>query len=78
MYVVIMKKIVPQNDNVLCTLVSQSKEKEMNANGFFYKPNMLPLYNVEAIGCNVKMNLHANDIIVANSTGTRVMLDNVE
>ena len=72
-----MKKIVPQNNIVLCTLFQGEEETRLDC-GFVYKSNNLPLYRVESIGRNVKMKLRPNDLIVVNSTGTKAILDNVE
>ena len=76
MYYFYMKKIVPQNDIVLCTLAS-STEKTTDS-GFVYSSNELPMYKVESIGPNVKMHLAENDIIIVNATGTKAKLGNVE
>ena len=70
-----MKQLIPQNDIVLCTLLS-STEKETE-NGFVYKSNDIPLYFVEKVGPQVK-NFHVGDIIVVNSTGTKVEFDNTD
>lgn len=66
--------VKPQNDNVLCTLVS-SNEKQTST-GFVYKSNDILVYRVEAIGPKVGMQLAIGDNIVANSTGTKVVVDN--
>ena len=45
--------------------------------GFVYKSNDIPLYLIEKVGPQVK-NFHAGDIIVVNSTGTKIEFDNVD
>lgn len=70
-----MKQLIPQNDMVLCTLLSSTEKK--TECGFVYKSNDIPLYLIKKVGPQVK-NFHAGDIIVVNSTGTKIEFDNVD
>ena len=70
-----MKQLIPQNDMVLCTLLSSTEKKTKS--GFVYKSNDIPLYLIEKVGPQVK-NFHTGDIIVVNSTGTKIEFDNVD
>lgn len=69
-------KLIPQNDIVLCEQVNQYEKT--TGTGFVYKSNDLPLYRVESVGPNVKMHLTVDDIIIANATGTKAVVDGVE
>lgn len=72
-----MKTIIPQNDMLLCTIVS-SNEKETST-GFVYKSNDLTLYQVKSIGPSVSYdNIRSGDIVIANSTGSKVTLNGIE
>lgn len=75
-----MKKIIPQNDAVLCIL-EESNEKTIINNNLAYKINSIPLYKVVAIGNKAYekfIDLNEGDVIRTNSTGTLVDLDNVK
>ena len=69
-------KLKAQNDMVLCSLVS-SNEKTTSS-GFVYKSNDIPLYKVEDIGSNVKMELSVGDIVVVNATGTLASVNGID
>ena len=71
-----MKQLIPQNDVVLCALLSSNEKK--TESGFVYKSNDIPLYVVEKVGPNVKMDLHVGDVVVVNSTGTRAVIGDAE
>ena len=45
--------------------------------GFVYKSNDIPLYRIDRVGPQVK-NFNIGDIVVVNSTGTRVEISDVE
>ena len=75
-----MKKLVAQNDNVVC-IVEKESFSEANANGFIFKKPELPLYKIVDIGCNVKddkLGLEVGDVVVTNSTGTLAIVDDVK
>lgn len=69
-------KFKAQNDMVLCSLAS-SNEKTTSS-GFVYKSNSIPLYKVEDIGPNVKMELGIGDIVVVNATGTLASVNGID
>lgn len=69
-------KLKAQNDMVLCSLAS-SNEKTTSS-GFVYKSNDIPLYKVEDIGSNVKMELSCGDLVVVNATGTLASIDGID
>ena len=71
-----MKKIIMQNDNVLCRL-KDGPHKETSS-GFIYETNDVPTYEVINIGPNVLNNidLKIGDIVRTNSTGTIINIDN--
>ena len=70
-----MKKLIPQNDMVLCKLVSS--DEKTTESGFVYKSNDIPLYCIEEVGPQVK-NFNVGDIVVVNSTGTMVEFNDNE
>lgn len=76
LYIYMSKTAIPQNDIVLCSLVSK-KEKETST-GFIYKSSDILLYRVEGIGPKVKMALKVGDIVVTSSKGTQVDIDGTE
>jgi len=71
-----MKKLVPQNDNVVCTLSREAHSTPET--GFIYEKPEIPLYKVESIGPAARGNaldLKPGDIVTANSTGTLAELN---
>ena len=69
-------KLIPQNDNVLCTCVTS--DNKTTSTGFIYKSNDIKLYKVESIGPNVKIPLKIGDSIITNSIGTKAKLGEVD
>lgn len=79
MYHITMRKLVPQNDSVICIQVQDNHSTPKT--GFVYEKPELPLYKVESIGAQAKSNelsLKPGDIVTANSTGTLAVLDDVK
>ena len=73
-----MKKIIPQNDSVLC--ICTTDKTKTTESGFVYESNDVPLYEVISISNNIKndLDLIEGDVIRVNSTGTPITLDNVD
>ena len=73
-----MKKIIPQNNSVLCICVTDNKK--ITESGFIYESNDIPLYKIISISKNAKndIGLVENDIVRVNSTGTSITLDGVD
>lgn len=65
-----MKKLIPQNDCVLCTL--ETKMEKTTPSGFVYKSNDVPVYKVVSFGPLFKneIGLNVGDMIRTNSSGT--------
>ena len=74
-----MKKIIPQNNYVVCKCVTNNKKTL--ASGFVYETNDIPLYEVIEISKNFDrsiVDINIGDIIRTNSSGTSANLDNNE
>lgn len=71
-------KIIPQTNNVLCTL--ETKKEKITSSGFVYKSNDVLLYKVISIGPRFKndINLSIGDFICTNSSGTLAKVDDRE
>lgn len=75
-----MKKLVAQNDNVVC-IVEKESFSEDSSSGFVFKKPELPLYKIVDIGPAAKDNpldLKLGDVVAANSTGTMAESDGVK
>lgn len=73
-----MNNIVPQNNTVLCIQVQSDRAKQ-NTNGFVYENAQLPIYKIVKLSQNFKNeNFKENDMIVTNSTGTKLLSDGTE
>lgn len=79
LYAITMKKMIPQNDYVLCIL--ESSNKTTLASGFIYESNDVPIYKIVKISKNLKddhLDLKVGNNIRVNATGTNVSIDNVD
>lgn len=74
-----MKKIIPQNNYVVCKCITNNKKTL--ASGFVYETNDIPLYEVIEISKNFDrsiVDINIGDVIRTNSSGTSANLDNNE
>lgn len=73
-----MKLIIPQNKNIVCKCIA-SKNKTTTA-GFIYTSVDVPLYEVTSIADKAKndIELEVGDVVVVNSTGTKIEVDGEE
>lgn len=67
--------ITPRNGAVLCQMTN-STEHEDSSFGFVYRKEELPIYEVLAVdSLNNRLGLSIGDLVVCNSTGTKLKLD---
>ena len=75
-----MKKIIPQNNMVLCRKVA--KESTQQTTGFIYDEPTVPLFYIEAFGPKVQRNnININDLVIlanGESSCTKAVVDDVE
>lgn len=71
-------KLVPQNSYILCKKI-QDSTKEVNANGFSYKVENMPIYQILSIGSKVDKNVFKiGDNVTFQTSGTKVTFDNTD
>lgn len=63
-------EIVPENGTVLCEQINETKHRAEES-GVFYEKEELPLYRIIS-ACAGDKDWRAGDVIVCDSTGTRL------
>lgn len=70
-------KLVAQNNYVVCQQLNKAKQ-EVNES-IIYNKEFLATYKILSIGNNLdSFRLSVGDVIICNSTGTKVILDDLE
>ena len=73
-------KLIPQNKNLVCKCISS--DEKTTESGFTYKSNDTKIYEVISVSNAIKSdelcNVRVGDLIVVNSTGTKVEVNGEE
>ena len=73
-------KLIPQNKNLVCKCMSS--DEKTTESGFMYRSNDVKLYEVVSIANTLRsdelFNVKVGDLIVVNSTGTKIELNGEE